>query len=408
MKDNKDYAKIYQIASILISKYGYMTQMVKQFTQYLNVEMWLLNTENPDYQLIRVTLNRVEDFKIYENRLDAYLKAFNKAYNRELKFLDIHISREPYFPSLEKYDHLILEDDYDAGIDVTGIYPELYEAVKDDADPDMEMEHFFQLVSSIRKQKEAKKPMLKLRRLMVNQIIMGICVIMYLISVLLIRNHSDSSVYVFLGADYGTFTKGLHQYWRLFTCAFLHGGILHLMSNMYSLYMIGTILEKMIGKKYYLMSLTVCILTASLTQDILSENTITVGISGGIYGLLIILMIDMLRKRITDFTSFIPLILVNLMINMLDNTAWIAHLGGLVGGLVMYFFLTQKDKRGPAVMICVMLLCLFIKYVTMKSITPIYAGTDMQVVKIWSDLGFERHAQNLMRVLYEVYEKFGG
>ena len=53
-------------------------------------------------------------------------------------------------------------------------------------------------------------------------IIMGICIFVYLLSLLLGTKYDKSSVYVVLGADYMTFTLGLKQLYRLFTCVFVH------------------------------------------------------------------------------------------------------------------------------------------------------------------------------------------
>ncbi len=408
MKDDKNYAKMYQIAYVLVSGYGFSTQMIKQYAQFINVELWLLNLNDPKYQIIRITTNKAEDYSQDASRVETIIKAFSSIYRKQLAFLDIHVSDETYIQSLEDHDYLILEHNYSAGTDVSQIYPEIYHAVDDSADPDNEVSRFISMITSAVHQTEKNKTVFRRKTSPVNTVIIVACVIMYLISAYLMKDHPESAVYVFLGADYGTFTRGLHQYWRLFTCAFLHGGIIHLASNMYSLYMIGAYLERMMGKKYYLLSLFVCILTASLTQDILSDNTITLGISGGIYGLLVILITDMLKRKITTVSAFLPLIIVNLMINMLDQTAWIAHIGGLVGGFVMYFFYTEKDKRGPSVLIAVMLLCLFVKYVTMKTISPIYPGTDMQVVRLWGDLGFRDYAEKLAAGLYDVYKVYGG
>ena len=408
MKDNKEYVKIYQIAYELVSKYGFSTQVMQQYSRFINVELWLMNVKDPDYQIIRVTTNRVEDFKDDEERVSLICGTLSTVYKKQLKFLDIHITDEPYYPSLEKHDHMIINKDYSVGTDLRNIYPEIYQCIDEEADPDKEMKRFMDLIQRIRIRNEKQKPFFQRNTFSFNLIIIAVCTIFYLISAFMIGKYPDSAVYVFLGADYGTFTKGLHQYWRILTSAFLHGGFLHLVSNMYSLLIIGRYLERRMGKRDYLISLLVSILTASLTQDILSENTITLGISGGIYGLLVILIVDLLHRKVTTISSFIPLIAINLMINLLDNTAWIAHLGGLVAGCVMYFYMTQDDKKGPSVLIAVMLLCLFVKYATMKTIDPFYMGTDMQVVKMWNDLGFKDHALALAERLYDVYKVYGG
>ncbi|WP_449401166.1 rhomboid family intramembrane serine protease [Chryseobacterium wanjuense] len=53
------------------------------------------------------------------------------------------------------------------------------------------------------------------------------------------------------GANYGSLAKE-GQWWRLVTCTFLHGGIMHLFTNMYGLLFVGIFLEPLLGKKYFL------------------------------------------------------------------------------------------------------------------------------------------------------------
>ena len=123
---------------------------------------------------------------------------------------------------------------------------------------------------------------------------------------------------------------------------------------------------------------------------------------------MIIFFIDLYNLHALSLSSLMPIIIINLMINFLDSTAWIAHIGGLVAGVVLYYFFFSQDKIGLGVLIGLMLLSLFIKYVTIKEITPIYAGTDMEVVKILSDLNLKKAAADLAEKLSQVYLKYGG
>ena len=407
MAEEKFY-KMYQVARILMSRYGFSQQFIQQYSQYFEVELWFMNLNDPGNQLIRVTMNRASAFTYDEDRVDKIVKGISKLQKRELHFLDIHISNENYDANYEKYDYLNIDDGFADGFNVFDRYPEIYNAVSDDADPETELRKFVDTVDEIARQKRIKKPFFKRNYPYITLFVILLCTLIYLVSLFLSSKYEKSAVYVILGADYMTFTLGLKQFWRFFTAAFVHGGLLHLLTNMYSFYVLGAYLERRQGRKLFLLTLVVSILTASLTQAILSPNTITVGMSGGIYGLLVIFVVDLVRLKVVSFSSFIPLILINVMINTIDSTAWIAHLGGLVSGFVMYFYSTQKDKRGPQILIVVMLLCLFIKYATIKTISPFYGGTDMEVVSMFQDLGLKNYALSLIRRLSDVYAKYGG
>lgn len=74
----------------------------------------------------------------------------------------------------------------------------------------------------------------------VTMIIIAINVVLYIITAIMSKNILDINAYVllYMGGNYGALvSKG--QVWRLLTCAFLHGGLIHILCNMYALYAIG-------------------------------------------------------------------------------------------------------------------------------------------------------------------------
>lgn len=82
----------------------------------------------------------------------------------------------------------------------------------------------------------------------------------YLISAMLSKSivDIDSMTLLEMGAKYNPLiSRG--EVWRLFTAAFLHGGILHLACNMYSLYAVGTQVERIYGKVKYIIIYTISI-----------------------------------------------------------------------------------------------------------------------------------------------------
>ena len=109
------------------------------------------------------------------------------------------------------------------------------------------------------------------------------------------------------------------EYWRILTCGLIHVSFWHLMMNMYSLLNIGIVLERILGWKNYLMTLIISTLTGSLFLFILSGNTVAVGLSGGLYGLMgceiyILYRKGALRNQAVQ-RAVLQTILMNLMIN---------------------------------------------------------------------------------------------
>ena len=173
-----------------------------------------------------------------------------------------------------------IEEEFHNGVDVSGIYPDIYSALRDRQD---EEEQKAAARRALKEQLEHHKERLQenysVQNCAITYGIIILCFVIYLIEVLLSRNYDDACAYIIMGADYKTFTLGLRQYYRLFTNAFLHGSFLHLISNMYSLFVIGHSMERLLMKRKYIFLLFTSILIASLTQGIMTENSLLLGMS---------------------------------------------------------------------------------------------------------------------------------
>ena len=139
------------------------------------------------------------------------------------------------------------------------------------------------------------------------------------------------------------------QYYRLLTGIFLHGSIIHLFFNCYALYVIGSQIESFLGKIKYIIIYLFAGLTGSLLSITLSGGVGSVGASGAIFGLMGALLYFGYYYRVylgnVVKTQILPLICLNLVFgfftNGVDN---FAHIGGLVGGIVITMALGVKDK----------------------------------------------------------------
>ncbi len=161
------------------------------------------------------------------------------------------------------------------------------------------------------------------------------------------------------------------ELWRLFTAGFLHGGILHLLFNMYSLAIIGNQLENVVGKWKFLTIYFVSMLSASLMSCVINPNTVSVGASGAIFGLLGAIVYFGYQYRLylgsIMNSQIIPLILLNLALGFvtsgIDNAA---HIGGLIGGVLVAMALgvQQKEEKNNRLNGCIVLIIylLFLGY----------------------------------------------
>jgi membrane associated rhomboid family serine protease len=144
------------------------------------------------------------------------------------------------------------------------------------------------------------------------------------------------------------------QPWQMVTYAFLHGGLTHLLFNMFALYMFGSAMEQVVGPKRYLNFYFVCVITAAIAQLAVSrmvgEVYPTVGASGGVFGLLLAYAVYFPRNRVMLLFPPIPMparvfVAVYAVLELVlgvtgsqSGVAHFAHLGGLVGGAAMLWF----------------------------------------------------------------------
>lgn len=201
----------------------------------------------------------------------------------------------------------------------------------------------------LRERNRHKKNYLKYK--WVTLILITINVVIFLISAFLSKNilNIDNYTLLYLGGKFGPLIdKG--EVWRLVACNFLHGGLMHIACNMYSLYIIGSQVEAIYGKIKYVLIYFICGICSSLLSYIGDYNTLSIGASGAIFGLMGALLIFLLKNRDVinkeTIINFIVIIFINLYIGMsFSNIDNLGHIGGLFSGIIMGIILNFLGRR---------------------------------------------------------------
>src|SRR5206468_8833921 len=140
------------------------------------------------------------------------------------------------------------------------------------------------------------------------------------------------------------------EYWRLVTSGFLHAGFIHIAFNMYLLYILGTLLEPAIGRTRFLVLYFTSLLGGSLGALLVSPNTLTVGASGAVFGLMGGAVVILRARGFDPMASGIPaLIALNLLITFVfPGIAIGGHLRRPVAGVLSAYVLVGRGRRLPS------------------------------------------------------------
>lgn len=137
------------------------------------------------------------------------------------------------------------------------------------------------------------------------------------------------------------------EWWRLFSCIFLHNGIMHLLNNMLSLFFVGLFLERLLGKWRYLIVYLICGIVASLTSIYWHESTLAVGASGAIFGMYgFVLALTLLKQFNPGENKFMLtfagiFVVYNLIYGLAGGVDNAAHIGGLCSGFFIGLLLSN-------------------------------------------------------------------
>ena len=138
------------------------------------------------------------------------------------------------------------------------------------------------------------------------------------------------------------------EWWRGLSAAFLHGGTMHILFNMYFLYIFGPRLERQVGSVAFSGIYLASAAGGSLATYLFGPpNALSVGASGALFGLFGAWLYAAYRQRGTAagsamFNQLGAILLINMALPLfIPNIDWRAHLGGLATGIVVAFLWEQ-------------------------------------------------------------------
>ena len=321
----------------------------------INDEIWLENMDN-DYKIIRIVSRYIHnDEQLGFNRFRARQiakKLRMKTLSFKMNVLSVYVDLGDNVKALDKDDNGNLSifvkeiQDIKNNQALLEVFPDIIQKTHHD---EKGIELLFKITDDINRTNENKNTKMEKifssKKPIVTYVLMALCIIMFIVSG---GGYSTEKLILF-GANSGILVK-CGEIYRLVTCMFLHAGIMHIVLNMYSLYIIGPRVEDFFGKWKYLLIYFLSGISASLLSIGLNGDIIAVGASGAIFGLFgaLIYFGYSYRGYIGAMvkSQIVPVVLYNLVIGFFipGIDIW-GHVGGLIGGLMVANMLGTIDNK---------------------------------------------------------------
>ena len=349
-----------------ITEKGYNPVILKG----LQNEIWLENL-NSDYKIIRIVSNYIHNneqlnFDLFRSeKIIKKIKLQTFSFNMNTLSIFVNLGdnvHENEFKSFKNMDFAFIKDvdELNKYENVLKIFPDIIKDTKFDEEG---VKLFMKISDDISKKNEENgkraEQIFAVRKPYVTYGIIALNVIIYII--MLIVSHSgvssfDTDTLVKFGGNVKSLVVD-GEYWRLIASAFLHDGILHLLFNMYALFIVGPQLENFFGKTRYAIIYLFSAITGNLLSLVFAQPyVVSVGASGAIFGLFGSLLYFGYYYRVylgnVLRTQLVPVIMINLLVGFaLPGVDSAAHIGGLVGGIFIAMGLGVKYKSTKSDMI---------------------------------------------------------
>ena len=325
-------------------------------------EIWLQNQEGP-YKIIRINANYIHNKEQYEVDIlklrNVMRQVKRKTLSWSMNALNILLDVNEDVPLEENKNIASVALKNGALIKskkVLDIFPDInHKMLLNEKGLDLMIDVTNDINKKTDRENKVYESIFRPKKIVVTNILIALNVIAFFAVFAL----SGANLNVLNLLRYGALNSVLVQngeFWRLITAGFLHGGIFHLIFNMYALYIIGTQIENFAGKWKFLAIYFCSMLTASLMSCVINPNSVSVGASGAIFGLLGALVYFGYHYRLylgtVLKTQVIPIIIINLLIGfMVPGIDNFAHIGGLVGGylITMAVGIPGKSKKNDRI-----------------------------------------------------------
>ncbi len=326
-------------------------------------EIWLENSDGP-YRIVRINSNNIfnkEQLKYDFYKIESIVRQIKKkTFSFSVNTLNIllDVNEDLTIEGTKNITPVSLPND-DLNITDTEIleaFPDINEKLlKDTSGVELIINVTKDINAKTERDNKVYEKTFKPKPVIITYLLILACIATYFIDFILsgpdVITGETLGVLGVWGANFGPYVKD-GQIYRIFSHMFLHLSLVHILCNMYSLFVVGSQIETFLGKAKYIFIYFVSGICGGLLSAFLNSSTTSVGASGAIFGLMGAMLYfcyyyrtylgEALKKQI------IPVIALNLMLGFMlpgiDNSA---HIGGLVAGIFATMAVGVESKSKP-------------------------------------------------------------
>ena len=356
---NKEDETVMKLLHFFITEQGYSPIVLHGAKN----EVWLENL-NGNYEIIRIVSDYIHndeqfDFDMFKTK-QIIKKIKQKTLTLNVNTLSIFLNIGDNV-NFDKYMHVdnvdcvkinkvsdLFKYDY-----IKELFPDLLKNTKFKEEG---VDLFFKLTEDISKtnEKENKKAedVFTRKKPIITYILIAINIVLFLLMYIYGSGSEDAYTLLKFGANYAPSIRA-GEIFRLLAASFLHIGIIHILFNMYALYIVGPQIESFYGKAKFLAIYLISAVAGNLMSMIFVRDAISAGASGAIFGLFGSLLYFGYHYRIylgnVMRSQVIPLIILNLFLGFVISGIDVScHIGGLIAGVLASMALGVKYKSSKS------------------------------------------------------------
>ncbi len=410
----KTRIQMLDVTYFLIDKFNYQRMNVIN----PDLDLWLVNKDNTKHPIIRLTsvslskgLAQKDDITKQTAHLSELMKSADKILN--IHFIDEKID----ILNNGNYSQAIVSESFISQFLKTD-FPGLNACLK----PISENLQFDLKRRELKILDLANKPKVKmkfsLKMIGPTQVLIALNLIVFMFATFLQASYGGTLAAVMMGGLYKNFIYGANEWWRLISAGFLHVDLFHILINMMVLVQAGALVERVYGRKQMVIIYMTSVITSSLLALIMMDGgTISLGASGGIFGLVGAIIVYLFSSNLVKVpqirNQIFRTLILNILISLIPGISFYGHLGGFIGGVLISVAIADAKMLKPAkihayISTALIVVGMFIFSVGFdKNVYNIKPDVDKFSIMALNELGFNTYAQRLNDKMIIYYKSLG-